>query len=350
MILSFYSVVAGWTADYIVRSVQNFSGAYTQEALHSRFGEFTASWSAVGWTVVFLLANFWILKRGVQKGIEKMSNIMMPALFVLLIVFCINSLLMPGAAEGLRFLFNPDFSKVDSSVMLGAMGQAFFSLSLGLGCLITYASYFSRRTDLVRTAATTASLDTLVAVLAGVMIFPAVFTFSQSPAEGPKLVFEVLPAIFYNMQFGMVWSTLFFVLLFLASLTSTISMSEISIAYFCEERKMSRTVATVLNTVIAITFGSLCSLSFGPLADMTVFGMTMFELFDFVSSNVLLPIGGMLISVFVGWVLSRSVIDDEVGGQGSVRRWLVSLLVICLRYVAPVCILLVFLGGIGLFD
>mgnify|MGYP000016611790 CR=1 FL=1 len=350
MILSFYSVVAGWTADYIVRSVQNFSGAYTQEALHSQFGEFTASWSAVGWTVVFLLANFWILKRGVQKGIEKMSNIMMPALFVLLIVFCINSLLMPGAAEGLRFLFNPDFSKVDSSVMLGAMGQAFFSLSLGLGCLITYASYFSRRTDLVRTAATTASLDTLVAVLAGVMIFPAVFTFSQSPAEGPKLVFEVLPAIFYNMQFGMVWSTLFFVLLFLASLTSTISMSEISIAYFCEERKMSRTVATVLNTVIAITFGSLCSLSFGPLADMTVFGMTMFELFDFVSSNVLLPIGGMLISVFVGWVLSRSVIDAEVGGQGSVRRWLVSLLVICLRYVAPVCILLVFLGGIGLFD
>ena len=148
----------------------------------------------------------------------------------------------------------------------------------------------------------------------------------------------------------MVWSTLFFVLLFLASLTSTISMSEISIAYFCEERKMSRTVATVLNTVIAITFGSLCSLSFGPLADMTVFGMTMFELFDFVSSNVLLPIGGMLISVFVGWVLSRSVIDAEVGGQGSVRRWLVSLLVICLRYVAPVCILLVFLGGIGLFD
>lgn len=351
MILSFYSVVAGWTADYIVRSVQDFSGAHTQEALHRQFGEFTSSWDAVVWTVVFLLANFWILRRGVQKGIEKMSNIMMPALFVLLIVFCINSLFMPGTAEGLRFLFKPDFSKIDSSVMLGAMGQAFFTLSLGLGCLITYSSYFNRRTDLVRTASTSAALDTLVAVLAGIIIFPAVFTFGQSPAEGPKLVFEVLPAIFYNMKFGMVWSTLFFVLLFLASLTSTISMSEISIAYFCEERKMGRTRATVLNTAIAIVFGSLCSLSFGPLADMKIFGMTLFDLFDFVSSNVLLPVGGMLISIFVGWVLDRSAIDEEIGGSGRpARRMLVRVIVACLRYVAPVCILIVFLGGLGLFD
>lgn len=152
------------------------------------------------------------------------------------------------------------------------------------------------------------------------------------------------------MKFGMVWSTLFFVLLFLASLTSTISMSEISIAYFCEERKMGRTKATVLNTAIAMVFGSLCSLSFGPLAGMRIFGMTLFDLFDFVSSNVLLPIGGMLISIFVGWVLSRSAIDAEVGRPGRSRRWLVSLLVVCLRYVAPVCILIVFLGGLGLFD
>lgn len=350
MILSFYSVVAGWTADYIVRSIQNFSGAHTQKALHEQFNTFTSSWAAVGWTVIFLLANFWILRRGVQKGIERMSNILIPLLFVLLLVFCINSLFMPGAADGLRFLFKPDFSKLTSSVLLGAMGQAFFTLSLGLGCLITYASYFNRRTDLVRTAATSAGLDTLVAVLAGVIIFPAVFTFGQSPAEGPKLVFEVLPAIFYNMKFGMVWSTLFFILLFLASLTSTISMSEISIAYFCEERKMSRTKATVVNTLIAIVFGSLCSLSFGPLKDVTLFGMALFDLFDFVSSNVLLPIGGMLISIFVGWVLKRTVIDSEIGGAGRGRRFIVSLLVFCLRFVAPVCIMIVFLGGMGLFD
>ena len=350
MILSFYSVVAGWTADYIVRSVQDFSGAHTQEALHEQFSAFTSSWAAVGWTVIFLLANFWILRRGVQKGIERMSNIMMPLLFVLLLVFCINSLFMPGAAEGLKFLFKPDFSKLTFSVLLGAMGQAFFTLSLGLGCLITYASYFNRRTDLVRTAATSAGLDTLVAVLAGVIIFPAVFTFGQSPAEGPKLVFEVLPAIFYNMKFGMVWSTLFFVLLFLASLTSTISMSEISIAYFCEERRMGRTQATVLNTMIAIVFGSLCSLSFGPLKDVTLFGMPLFDLFDFVSSNILLPVGGMLISIFVGWVLKRGIIDAEIGGRGGWRHFTVSLLVFCLRFVAPVCILIVFLGGMGLFD
>lgn len=344
MILSFYSVVAGWTANYIVRSLQGFSGAQTPDELHEQFGGFISSWWSVVWTLIFLGLNFLILRRGVQKGIEKMSNLMMPLLFVILIIFCLNSLLMPGAGKGLSFLFNPDFSELTPSVWLGAMGQAFFSLSIGLGCLITYSSYFSSKTHLLKSAGTIAGLDTLVAVLAGIIIFPAVFTFGESPAEGPTLVFEVLPSIFNSMELGMLWSTLFFILLLLASLTSTISMSEITIAYFTEEKHMSRSQATALNTLIAAVLGTGCALSFGPLSDFTVCGKTLFDLFDFCSSTILLPIGGILTSLYVGWSLKRSVVDSEVTGA---PRLLVSVLLFCLRYVAPICITAVFLSGLG---
>lgn len=346
MILSFYSVVAGWTADYILRSLQGFSGAESPEELHAQFSEFVSSWWSVVWTLLFLAVNYLIMRRGVQKGIEKMSNLMMPLLFVIIVVFCIHSLFLSGATKGLTFLFNPDFSQLTPSVWLGAMGQAFFSLSIGLGCLITYSSYFNKETKLLGSAATTAGLDTLVAILAGIIIFPAVFTFGESPAEGPKLVFEVLPSIFHGMAGGVIWSTLFFLLLLLASLTSTISMCEISIAYFTEERRMSRTKATALCIGIAMAFGTLCALSFGPLADVTLFGKTIFDLFDFCSSTILLPIGGILISLYVGWVMKRQVVEQELPG---VRRWLVSVLIFCLRYVAPLCISAVFMSLIGIF-
>ena len=207
---------------------------------------------------------------------------------------------MDRAPEGLSFLFNPDFSKVTPGVVIGAMGQAFFSLSIGLGTMMTYASYFSRKTDLRRSASVTAILDTLVAMLAAVIIFPAVFSFGQSPAQGPALVFEILPAIFSQLPGAAIWSTLFFILLFLASLTSTISMSEVSIAFLTDEKKMSREKATWLNTLIAMFFGVFCALSFGCLSDYTIFGMTIFDIFDNVTSNILLPVGGLLISIYVG--------------------------------------------------
>lgn len=351
LILSFYSVVAGWTLEYIYRSVTGFGGVTSVEGLHEQFDAFaTSDWRPVMWTLVFLAVNYVILVRGVQKGIEKMSNIMMPLLFVILIVFCINSLLMPGAAEGLEFLFRPDFSKVTPTVMLSAMGQAFFSLSLGLGCLITYSSYFNKRTPLLRTAGVMASLDTLVAILAGVIIFPAVFTFGMEPAAGPKLVFEILPSIFYHTPGSVIWSTLFFVLLFLASLSSTISMSEICIAYLTDEFGMSRRKATSCNIGVAMVLGTVCALSFGSLSRWTVCGLTVFNLFDYVSSNIILPVGGMIISVFVGWVLDRSVVRGELMSSGSgVRPWMVSIVVYCLRYVAPACIALVFIFGLGIF-
>ena len=347
MILSFYSVVAGWTLEYLYQSITGALNLNSQEAYHAQFQQFsTHPWRPLLWTILFLIVNFVIVIRGVQKGIERMSNIMMPILFLILIIFCINSLLMPGAKEGLEFLFSPDFSKIDSSVMVSAMGQAFFSLSLGLGTMMTYASYFSKETHIVKSATITACLDTTVAILSGVIIFPAVFTFGVSPTQGPALVFEVLPNIFNQLPGGTIWSILFFFLLFIASLSSTISMSEVSIAYFTEEKKMSRNKATILNTAIALIFGTLCALSFNCLDNITIAGMTIFSIFDYVSSNILLPAGGMFISFFAGWLLNRSFIHDQLTNNGSVKVRVTKAIIFSLKYVAPTGIILVFLSSL----
>lgn len=349
MILSFYSVVAGWTVEYTVQSAIGALDFDNIEGFHNHFDTFvTGNWRPALWTLIFLALNFGILIRGVTKGIEKFSNILMPVLFILLLVFCINSLTMDGAAEGLTFLFAPSFDAITPSVMLGALGQAFFSLSLGLGTMLTYSSYFSNTTRLGRSAMMTASLDTLVAILSGIIIFPAVFTYGMSPAAGPTLVFEVLPSIFHNLPGGAVWSTLFFFLLFLASLTSTISMSEISIAFFNEELRMSRRAAVCLNTAIAAMFGTLCALSFGCLDSFTVCGMTLFNLFDYTTSNILLPFGGMVISLFVGWKLKPVVIEREMTCYGTTRFRVMPLLIFCLRWVCPIAIMLIFLDSLGL--
>ena len=348
MILSFYSVVAGWIMEYLYQAVTGGLSGHTSEEYATLFSTFTVNpWRSVMWTLIFLLANFMVLRRGIEKGIERISNIMMPVLFVMLLVFCVNSLFMPQAKKGLDFLFNPDFSQITPKVMLGALGQAFFSLSLGLTCLLTYASYFSDKTPLVRSATVVALLDTLVAILSGIIIFPAVFSFDMEPAAGPKLVFQILPEIFQQLPGGYLWSVAFFLLLFFASITSTISMSEISITYFVEAHKMSRSRATGLNTVIAMTFGTLCALSFGVLSDFKVFGMTLFELFDYVSSNIMLPIGGVMLSVFVGWIVDKKVVEEQLTDYGARKITLMRPIRFCIRYVAPLCISLIFLYGLG---
>lgn len=351
LILSFYSVVAGWTLEYCRESLMGFGVDTSAESLHSHFDSYcTSGWGPVAWTLIFLAINYFILVRGIKNGIERMSNIMMPMLFVILVVFTINSLFMPQASEGLTFLFKPDFSKVTPAVVLSAMGQAFFSLSLGVGVMITYSSYFKPQTQLPRTAFTIAGLDTFVAILAGVIIFPAVFTFGQQPTAGPRLVFEVLPSIFQSLQWGAFWSFLFFFLLFIASLSSTISMSEIVITYLVDEFGMSRRTATGINIGSAMVLGTLCALSFGPLSGFTVCGLTLFNLFDFVSSNILLPLGGMIVSIFVGWKLQRKIVVDELtSGQPQRHPVFNSCIIFCLRFVAPLCILLVFIFGLGIF-
>lgn len=348
LIISFYSVVAGWTVEYCVQSALGSLDFSAAEANHGRFVNLTSGWRSVLWTVVFLAINFGILSGGVTKGIERMSNLMMPLLFLLLVAFCVNSFFMPGFSEGISFLFKPDFSQLTPSVILGALGQAFFSLSIGLGCMMTYASYFKKESRLGRTALTSAMLDTVVALLAGIIIFPAVFSFGLSPQAGPALVFEVLPHVFSLLPAGMLWATLFFLLLFVASITSTVSMSEISISYFCDEKRMSRRRATLLSAVISLAGGLLCALSFGPLSSLTLFGMTAFDLCDYVASNILLPVGGFICAVFVGWKVDRKFLAGQFANDGHHSAAVLTLLRLCLRYIAPAAIALIFLNSLGL--
>lgn len=348
LIMGFYSVVAGWCMDYIWQSLTGFGGVATEAAFHERFDEFSSDvWRPLGWTALFLVANFWVISRGVQKGIERISSVLMPLLFIILAVFCVYALTLPAAAEGLEFLLKPDFSQLTPDVLLSALGQAFFSLSVGMGVLITYASYFNRQTPLVRTATVTTALDTLVAVMAGVIIFPACFSFGEAPAAGPRLVFEVLPTVFMSMPLGRLWGALFFILLFVASLTSTLSLTEVTVAYFEGEHKMGRGKATAIDASGVGVMAALSSLSFGPLAGMTVCGLTFFNLLDFVSSNILMPLGGMLLAVYAGWVLDRSIIRHQLTPEG-VRRVpaYVPLVVFSLKYLAPVAILAIFVTGL----
>ena len=349
LIISFYSVVAGWTVEYCLASVVggiDFSGG--SAAPHDEFLGLTSGWRSVIWTGVFLLMNFGVLSGGVTKGIERMSNVMMPLLFLLLVAFCVNSFFLPGFSEGMKFLFAPDFSKLTPEVILSALGQAFFSLSLGLGGMMTYASYFKEGTRLGRTACTSAVLDTMVALLAGIIIFPAVFSFGVSPQAGPALVFEVLPRLFMQMPGGMMWSALFFLLLFIASITSTVSMSEISISYFCDEKQMSRRRSTLLSSAIAFAGGMLCALSFGPLSDMTLLGMTAFDLFDYLASNICLPVGGFICAVFVGWKVDRRFLRREFTDGDTHPFRLLPILRFLLRYVCPIAILRIFLNTLGI--
>lgn len=347
MILSFYSVVAGWILEYLYWSGCQLFAPEAIDDYSARFGGFVANpVRTVGWTVLFLLLNFLVMVRGVEKGIERISNILMPLLFVILIVFCVHSLMMPGAGEGLDFLFNPDFTKITPSMVIDAMGQAFFSLSLGMTCLLTYASYFNDQTPLIKSAVTVSVLDTLVAILAGVVIFPAVFSYGMAPEAGSKLVFEILPAMFAQMPVGAVWAILFFVLLFFAAITSTISICEIPIAYFIENCKMKRRSAAAVVIGVLMVLSTLCALSFGPLSDAEVLGMTIFNLFDYVSSNLLLPIGGVLITLFVGWTVDRKFLSRQLTINNWCPQWLVTLLRIAMRWVAPACIIIVFIYGL----
>lgn len=349
LILSFYSVVAGWTLEYLIEAISGQMTATPAADFSNHFSDFASSpYKSVAWTLIFLLCNYFIMRRGVKRGIERMSNILMPILFVILIIFCVHSFFLPEVGRGLTFLFHPDFSKITPSVVLGAMGQAFFSLSLGLSCLLIYASYFSDKENLIGSASLIAVLDTVVAVLAGVIIFPAVFSYGANVAEGPKLVYEVFPAIFASMSMGWMWAVLFFLLLFFAAITSTISMSEITIAFMTEEWGLSRKRASQVNTLVAMALGSLCALSFGVLRDFTIFGMTIFDLFEYISSNILLPLGGIVFAVLAGWVIDRRFIRDQLTNFGSVNRRLYPVISFLMRFVAPVAILLIFLYGLKL--
>ena len=351
LILGYYAVVSGWTLEYIV---QAFSGSLEGKNATDFADEFTAFSTGVFrpilWTVVFIALTHIIIISGVKEGIERASKVMMPVLFLILIALCVRSATLPGASEGLTFLFNPDFSKIDSSVVLSAMGQAFFSLSIGMGCLITYASYFGKQTNLQTTALQVTILDTLVAVLAGVMIFPAVFSFGIEPTTGPELVFITLPNVFEQLPFGNIWSFVFFVLLALAALTSTISLHEVSTAYVHEEYHVSRKKAAIIVSVGVTIVGILCSLSMGVLSSYTLFGLNFFNLLDFVTAKIMLPLGGMMICIFTAKRVDKLLLKEEVTNHGTIRFYFFSTYVFFVKYIAPIAIGLIFLNELGLLN
>nr|WP_302830942.1 sodium-dependent transporter [uncultured Bacteroides sp.] len=354
LILGYYSVVAGWTLEFIGEAATNsFAGKSAAEFISS-FDNFVSNpWRPVIWLVLFLLATHFIIVKGVEKGIEKSAKIMMPVLFILLIVLAICSVSLPGASAGIEFLLKPDFSKVDGNVLLGAMGQAFFSLSLGMGCLCTYASYFRNDTNLSKTAFNVAGIDTLVAILAGFIIFPAAFSVGIKPDAGPSLLFITLPNVFQQAFGGLPWlaialSLMFYILLALAALTSTISLHEVVTAYLHEEFNFTRGKAAKLVTAGCIFLGVFCSLSLGVGKDYTIFGMNLFNLFDFVTAKIMLPMGGFFICIFTGWYLDKKIVWEEVSNNGTLRVPIYKLLIFILKFIAPVCIAIIFINELGL--
>ena len=349
VVIGFYSVVCGWIIEYLYQAALGNLSGHTPQEYSDMFSALTASpWRCVGWTVIFLILNFLVMSRGIEKGIERVASIMMPLLFVILIIFCVNSLLLPGASKGLDFLFTPDFSQLTLRGVLDAFGQAFLSLSIGISCLVTYSSYFKDDTSLVKDATTVAVLDTLVAILSGVMIFPAVFSFGVEPTAGPRLIFEVLPGIFQQMTGGYVWALLFFLLVFFASLTSTISLSEIPITFMIEEHKMSRPRAIAWTALFTFVLAVIAALSFNVLDDIKLWGKNIFDMMDYAASNIFMLIGGVFTAVYVGWIMDRKVIHEQLTNSGRLKGTMEPYLLFCLRYVAPVVILFIFLYLTGI--
>lgn len=358
VILSYYSVVAGWTAEYTVLAVSNNFDGKTAVDFPEIFSQFVSNpWKSVLWMLAFMIVTHVIVVRGVKSGIEKFSKLMMPALFVIMVVLAICSVMLPGASEGLEFLLRPDFSKITGSTVLSAMGQAFFSLSLGLGCLCTYASYFTKETNIGKSALSVSLIDTFVAIMSGFIIFPAVFNAGYTLGSsdiGPSLLFITMPNVFGQAFGGMpVWayavSVLFYFLLVLAALTSTISMHEVVTAYVSEEFNMDRRKAAKIVTLACSTVGVVCALSFGPFDGVKIFGMTIFDLFDYVSSNIFLPVGGMFIAIFTGWYLDKKLVRDEITNRGTLRAPYLPVIIFILRYIAPIAIACILLGQLGLF-
>ena len=353
LILSYYTVVAGWTLEFIYEAATNSFAGKSAEGFIASFDSFVANpWRPLIWLIVFMLMTHYIIVKGVEKGIEKSAKIMMPALFILLIILAICSISLPGSSAGINFLFKPDFSQVNSKAFLSAMGQAFFSLSLGMGCLCTYASYFKNDTPLPKVALNVATIDTLVAILAGIIIFPAAFSVGIKPDAGPSLLFITLPNVF-QQAFGSIpllaisLSIMFYVLLAVAALTSTISLHEVVTAYLHEEFKMTRKKAACIVTTSCIVLGVFCSLSLGVGKEYTLFGMTLFDLFDYVTAKLMMPIGGFLIAIFTGWYLDKKIVWEEITNQGKLKPIVFKTLVFLLKYFSPIAILLIFTHELG---
>lgn len=353
IILGFYAVVAGWCLQYLFASIAGHLNGDASYVINY-FKTFSSHpLKPCLWGVAFVLITHLVVAQGVEKGIERASKLLMPLLLLLLVILVVASCLLPGAGGGIEFLLKPDFSKVSGNVFLEALGQAFFSLSLGTACLCTYASYFKRDTNLLRSATQIALLDSGIAILAGLMIFPAAFSVGVQPDSGPSLIFITLPNVFQQAfsampVVGYVISILFYALLVFAALTSTISMHEIGTAFFHEELKMPRQRAAWVLTVVCAVIAVFCSLSVGAYSELQLFGMSLMDFCDFLTAQLMLPAGAFLTSIMLGWFVNRQLVKDEFTNGGSLKGAFFWAWLFAIRYVVPVCILLIFLHQFGI--
>lgn len=342
LILGFYVVLSGWTLRYTwLALINQMSG--------NDFGNFVSDpVEPLFWTVLAILINAGILIGGVQKGIERASNIMMPVLAVLLIILVINSCFLPEFRQGMEFLFVPDWSKVNGQTWIDGIGQAFFSLSVAMGIMVAYGSYLGDNTKIGKTALQVASMDTIIAVLAGIVIFPACFSFGEAPGQGSGLVFVTLPQVFNSMPLGWLMGLLFFLLITLAGLTSCMSIFEVPISFLQEEFKISRRRAVVISSVFALLLGIACSFSLGIWSDFTIGGDVLFDFLDHLTSRYMMPVGALLTSLFVGWWLDKEIVHNAITNWRNDSGWYLRPLLWLLRIFAPLGIGIIFLNGIGL--
>ncbi|MDR3437780.1 sodium-dependent transporter [Telmatospirillum sp.] len=350
LIMAFYSEVAGWIYSYVFKSLSGEIATVDPKAAATAFaGLVSDPVSSLVWQWVVLCVTGGIITLGVSKGIEAVARKLMPLLFVLLLVLCGRSLTLPGAMRGLSFLFEPDFSKITSGVVLTAFGLAFFKLSLGMGTMLTYGSYFQGDQNIPATTTRVMLADLSVSLLAGVAIFPAVFAFGFEPAAGPSLVFMIIPAVFTSMPGGALFMAVFFVLTAVASIGAMLSLLEVPVAILSERYGMGRKRASALTIVCIAVLGVPASLSQSLAAKFTIFGLNSFDLFDFLSSNILLPLGGILICLFVGWVYGLPELEKRLSNEGTLEnRRLIRVVFFLVRYVAPLSIAIVLLNGLKL--
>ena len=347
LILSFYSVIAGWTMAYVVRAAAGVFHGADAETIGAVFDGFVADPERLlAWHTIFMVLVVLVVARGVASGLEQAVRFLMPALFVLLLVLVVYAMTTGEFAAGVSFMFTPDFSKLSGEAVLSAMGQAFFSLSLGMGAIMIYGSYLSSQSSIAGNTIIIAGLDSLVAILAGLAIFPIVFAQGLAPEQGAGLVFKVLPIAFGQMPGGQLFGTVFFLLLVFAAWTSAISLLEPIVAWLVENRGFNRVRASVLAGLTVWLLGITCLLSLNVWSEVQVFGLGFLALFDFVTANVLLPLGGLLIAVFAGWILSRAASVDELdmGERLGYRLWR-----LLIRFVAPIAVAIVFLHAIQVF-
>ena len=348
IILGFYAVVAGWCLQYLYASITGHLYGDTNYIVEY-FQRFSSDpIRPCLWGVGFVVITHFVVAQGVEKGIERASKLLMPLLLILLLILVVASCLLPDASKGVDFLLKPDFSKMSGSVFLEALGQAFFSLSLGTACLCTYASYFKKDTNLLRSATQIALLDSAIAILAGLMIFPAAFSVGVQPDSGPSLIFITLPNVF-QMAFGampiagFVISILFYALLVFAALTSTISMHEIGTAFFHEELRLSRKKAACILTIVCGLITVFCSLSVGAYSELQVFGMSLMDFCDFLTAQIMLPAGAFFTSILIGWFVERKLVENEFTNNGVLKATFFRAYIFSVKFIVPLCILLIFL-------